>query len=264
MPHYLVHMSSFSIKPIAILEYDPDNGPAYFADYLRGEKIPFEHLRIDQAEPVPKSISRFSGLCLMGGSPSVNDDLPWIAEVLALTRDAIANDVPVIGHCFGGQLLSKALGGVITPSPEAEIGWGICEVEHSELAHEWFGKAREFPAFQWHFESFSIPENATRILHGVNCPNQAFVLGPHIGLQPHIEVDEKVIRLWANKDRAMLKKLSGPGAQSYSKMIVETKDKLSLMRAVTQQVYGVWLAKVLEREMSMTSAVIASSLRSSQ
>ena len=257
-------MSLFSVKPIAILEYDVDNGPAYFAEYLRSEKIPCEHIRIDQGEAVPESMAPFSGLCLMGGSPSVNDDLPWIDEVLALTREAVVKDVPVIGHCFGGQLLAKALGGAVTASPEPEIGWGHCDVEHSELAHEWFGKVREFPAFQWHFESFSIPENATRILRGVNCPNQAFVLGPHIGLQPHFEVDEKVIRLWANKDRAMLKKLSGPGAQRYSKMIVETKDKLSLMRAVTQQVYGVWLAKVLEREMSMTSAVIASSLHPSQ
>jgi GMP synthase-like glutamine amidotransferase len=251
-------MPSFSIKPIAILEYDPDNGPAYFAEYLRGEKIPFEHIRIDQGEAVPQSIAPFSGLCLMGGSPSVNDDLPWIGEVLALTRDAIANDVPVIGHCFGGQLLAKAFGGVVTASPEPEIGWGNCEVEHSELAREWFGKVREFPAFQWHFESFSIPENAIRILSGKNCANQAFVLGPHIGLQPHIEVDEKVIRLWANKDRAMLKKLSGPGAQSYSKMIVETKDKLSPMRTVTQQVYGVWLGNVLERQMEFNLSAVLS------
>jgi GMP synthase-like glutamine amidotransferase len=251
-------MSFFSIKPIAILEYDLDNGPAYFADYLRGEKIPFEHIRIDHGEAVPKSITPFAGLCLMGGSPSVNDDLPWIGEVLTLTREAIAKDIPVIGHCFGGQLLSKALGGVVTASPEPEIGWGNCEVEHSELAHAWFGKVREFPAFQWHFESFSIPKNAIRILKGKNCVNQAFVLGPHIGLQPHIEVDETVIRLWANKDRAMLKTLSSPGAQSYSKMIVETKDKLSPMRAVTQQVYGVWLGNVLEREMALNlPAVLA-------
>ena len=51
-----------------------------------------------------------------------------------------------------------------------------------------------------------------RILRGANCENQAFVLGPHIG------VDERVIKLWAEKDRVMLKKLSGPGAQSYSTM----------------------------------------------
>jgi GMP synthase-like glutamine amidotransferase len=130
-------MSFLTLKPIAILEYDLDNGPAYFAEYLRAEKIPFEHARIDRGEAVPKSIKPFGGLCLMGGSPSVNDDLPWIGEVLSLTREALANDVPVIGHCLGGQLLSKALGGVITGSPKPELGWGNCQAEHNELAHEW-------------------------------------------------------------------------------------------------------------------------------
>ncbi len=113
-------MSALFLKPIVILQYDVDNGPAYFADYLRGEKIPFEHVRIDGGDAVPKSIAPFSGLCLMGGSPSVNDDLPWIGEVLSLTREAIVNDVPVIGHCLGGQLLSKALGGtIVTGNPTA-------------------------------------------------------------------------------------------------------------------------------------------------
>ena len=69
-----------------------------------------------------------------------------------------------------------------------------------------------------------------RILRGANCENQAFVLGPHIG------VDERVIKLWAEKDRAMLKKLSGPGAQGYSTMLKEMNKKLPAMRAVTQQI----------------------------
>lgn len=248
-------MPSFSLKPIAILEYDRDNGPAYFAEYLRGEKIPVEHLRVDHETPVPQSIAPYAGLCLMGGSPSVNDALPWIGEVLALTREAIANDVPVIGHCLGGQLLAKALGGVVSNSPEPEIGWGDCEVENSESAREWFGKVREFPAFQWHFETFSIPDQATRILRGANCENQAFVFGPHIGFQPHIEVDERVIKLWAGKDRVLLKQLSGSGVQAYATMLKEMKKKLPLMRAVTQHVYGAWLANVLERQMSITFSV---------
>ncbi len=241
-------MSFLTLKPIAILEYDLDNAPAYFAEYLRGEKIPFEHIRIDAGEAVPASIDAFSGLCLMGGSPSANDDLPWIAKVLALTRAAIAKDVPVIGHCLGGQILSKALGGEITASAEVEIGWSECYVEDSDLAREWFGKTRTFPVFQWHFETFSIPENATPVLSGIYCENQAFACGPHVGLQPHIEVDEQVIKRWAEKDRVMLKKLSGLGVQSYATMLKEIKTKLPAMRVAAQQVYGVWLGNVLERQ----------------
>ena len=95
-----------------------------------------------------------------------------------------------------------------------------------------------------------------RILRGVNWENQASVLSPHIGLQTHIEVDERVIKFWAEKDRVTLKKIPDPGVQSYSAMLKEMNKKLPAMRAVTQEVYGVWLANVLERQMSITSAVI--------
>jgi GMP synthase-like glutamine amidotransferase len=249
------------LNPIAILEYDLDNGPAYFAEFLRDKNIPFDHLRIDRGVAVPPSIVPYSGLCLMGGSPSVNDDLPWIPEVLQLISGAIEQDVPIIGHCLGGQLLSKALGGVVTASPEPEIGWGHCIVENNSAARAWFGEVNEFPAFQWHFESFSIPANATRILRATNCANQAFVLGPHIGFQPHIEVDERVIRLWADKDLVMLNSLRGPGVQTYQQMYAELAAKLAAMRVIAERVYEVWLAQVLERELQPPLASIQSAAR---
>lgn len=62
----------------------------------------------------------------------------------------------------------------------------------------------------------------------------------------------------------MLKKLSDPGMQSYSRILKEVKKKLPAMRAVTQQVYGVWLANVLERQGSITSAVISRSAATKQ
>ncbi len=55
---------------------------------------------------------------------SVNDDLPWIPPVLALIRRAVAADIPVLGHCLGGQLMSKALGGSVGRNAVKEIGWG--------------------------------------------------------------------------------------------------------------------------------------------
>ncbi len=128
---------------------------------------------------------------------------------VSVKRSGTNSSMRMFGHCFAGQLLATALGGVVRNSPKPEIGWGECEVERDELACERYGNTREFSAYQCHFQTFSIPQNAIRILRGANCENQAFVLGPHI------EVDERVIKLWAEKDRVMLKKLSGAGAQSY-------------------------------------------------
>ena len=129
---------------------------------------------------------------------SVNDDLPWIPRVLDLIRRAVGADQPCLGHCLGGQLISKALGGVVTKNPIKEIGWHEVKVEDNEAAHEWLAGIDHFTTFQWHGETFTLPSGATRILTGPNCANQAYVLGKHLGMQCHVEMTPEMIESWCN------------------------------------------------------------------
>src|SRR3989338_7191190 len=150
------------MKPVAIFRHTPTEGPAYFATYLEGRRIPYQVIRIDAGEPVPADAAAYSGLCFMGGPMSVNDNLPWIAPVLALIRDAVARDVPVIGHCLGSQLMAKALGAAVTRNPVKEIGWGEVEVLKEPVTQQWLGDdLRSFLSFHWHGETFAIPGGAT-------------------------------------------------------------------------------------------------------
>jgi GMP synthase-like glutamine amidotransferase len=110
--------------PVAIFRHAVVEGPGYLADFLDERAIPWQLIAIDANDAVPPSVSTYSGLVFMGGPMSVNDDLPWIAGELDLIRDAVAQGVPVLGHCLGGQLISKALGGVVSKNPVKEIGWG--------------------------------------------------------------------------------------------------------------------------------------------
>ena len=110
------------MKPVAIFRHAPTEGPGYFATYLDRYGVPWEVIGIDEGEAVPAGAERFSGLVFMGGPMSVNDDLPWIAPALKLIRAAAGGGVPVLGHCLGGQLMARALGGEITRNPVKEIG----------------------------------------------------------------------------------------------------------------------------------------------
>ncbi len=58
--------------------------------------------------------------------------------------------------CQGGQLISKALGGVVSKSPLKEIGWGEVTVADSDIARQWFGDSTQFDSFHWHGETFSV------------------------------------------------------------------------------------------------------------
>ena len=109
---------------------------------------------------------------------------------------AVRKDIPVLGHCLGGQLLSKALGGSVRANPYKEIGWGEVRVCDNGIAREWLGELQAFDGFQWHGETFSIPPGATRVLENAHCANQAFAIGKHFAMQCHVEMTEELIRAW--------------------------------------------------------------------
>jgi GMP synthase-like glutamine amidotransferase len=104
-----------------------------------------ELIAIDEGMPVPSSPSGYSGIGMMGGPMSVNDKLPWINPLCALVRDAISDGTPVIGHCLGGQMMSKALGARVVRMPEPEIGWLHVDVCDRGARREWFGGLPRFP-----------------------------------------------------------------------------------------------------------------------
>jgi len=231
------------MKPVAIFRHSPTEGPGYFATYLDARDLPWRLVKVDQGEAVPADVETFSGLVFMGGPMSVNDDLPWIAPVLELIRKAVSADVPVLGHCLGGQLMSKALGGSVGRNPIKEIGWGEIEVAANPEALAWFGPdLARFDSFHWHGETFTIPPGAVRIMGNRNCENQGFVVGKNLGMQCHVEMTEQLIDSWCESgaDEIAGSKAS-PAVQSAEQMKGRMQEKIAAMRRVADRLYDNWV-----------------------
>ena len=230
--------------PVAIFRHSPTEGPGYFAIFLERHGIPWRLIAIDAGEPVPAAIDSFSGLCFMGGPMSVNDPLPWITPVCALIRDAVAKNVPVIGHCLGGQLMSKALGGEVTLNPVKEIGWGEAAGEDDAVARHWLGTyaGNVGTVFHWHGETFSIPSGATRLLANQYCANQMFALGPHLAMQCHVEMTPEMIAAWCDQwsDEAAAV-ADQESVQTPAQMQDQIDERLPAMRQLSEQLYSVWI-----------------------
>ncbi|MEI7456364.1 MAG: type 1 glutamine amidotransferase [Nitrosomonadales bacterium] len=225
--------------PVAIFRHIAHEGPGFLADFLCANNIPWQLIAIDEGEAVPKVSADYSGLVFMGGPMSVNDNLPWIAQELDLIRDAVARNIPVLGHCLGGQLISKALGGVISKNPVMEIGWGAVAVDDTECARHWLGELRAFDAFHWHGETFSLPEGATRLLTGTYCVNQGYALGPHLALQCHIEMTSELIASWCEAGASEIKaNLGSPAVQSLKD--IQQRVNLPQLHAVAERLYTQW------------------------
>ncbi len=231
------------MKPIAIFRHAATEGPGYLAEFLDARHIPWQLIAIDAGDAVPRSAEAYSGLVFMGGPMSVNDDLPWIAPVLALIREAVAWDIPVLGHCLGGQLMSKALGGAVSRNPVKEIGWGEVAVADNDTAHAWFGGVRRFNAFHWHGETFSLPQGAAHLLSSVHCANQAWAIGKHLALQCHVEMTAEMISSWCEVGaEEILASKSSPAVQSAAGMRRQMAEELPCLREVAARLYTHWIA----------------------
>jgi GMP synthase-like glutamine amidotransferase len=229
------------VKPIAIFRHAPTEGPGHFATFLTERDLPAQVIAIDAGAPVPPSPEAFSGLVFMGGPMSVNDDLPWIPPILDLIRRAVAADIPVLGHCLGGQLMAKALGGQITRNPVKEIGWGRVERSEAPEAGQWLGAIKDFDAFHWHGETFSLPPRAVRILGNANCANQAFVLGPHLAMQCHVEMTSAMIREWCEVGADEIAASDSPAVQTPEQMQALNVTHLPRLHAVASVLYSRWI-----------------------
>jgi GMP synthase-like glutamine amidotransferase len=231
------------MQPVLIFRFTQTEGPGYLGDFLSAKGVPQSQINVDLGDTIPSDISGYSGLVLMGGPMSVNDPLPWIEPVLKVARDAVKQAVPVLGHCLGGQLLSKALGGLITRSPVKEIGWGkVSKVDETQVT-DWLGSLpREFEVFQWHGETFTLPPGARHLLRSAYCENQAYLIdNRHLGLQCHVEMTEAMIRAWCEVGSAEIAGARSSPAVQLPEIIQENLAvRIAQLNQVADVLYGRW------------------------
>jgi len=193
------------MDPVLILQFIDNDAPAYLGTWL-GERGVASDLRLaTSSRGFPDRIDGCRALALLGGSMSANDDMPCLRVAQSLITQAVQHDIPVLGHCLGGQLMARALGARVAASPAPEVGWHRMQVIDSPSSRDWFGPATEHVVFHWHYEAFDVPEGSQRLAGSEHCANQAFAIGPHLALQFHVEVDAAKVEMWLTHHDARYK-----------------------------------------------------------
>jgi GMP synthase (glutamine-hydrolysing) len=173
-----------------VLQHVPFEDPATIATWARdrGHSLSHTHLYRDEHFPLPE---HFDWLFILGGPMCAADDdrYPWLTREKRFIEQAIAADKVIIGICLGAQLIAAVLGGTVYRNRYPEIGWFpvrlTAAADQSPAFHSF---PKTFSAFHWHGDTFSIPDDCTRIAASAGCRNQAFEYnGKVIGLQFHLE-----------------------------------------------------------------------------
>ena len=185
---------------IAIIESDPLVPPGLVVEALAISNIPYRliQLHADRHLTLPPDLA---GAVILGGTMSVEDVtlFPFLADLKAFVRQGLANRLPMLGICLGGQLLAEATGGRVHRNRCGEKG--VRQIRQAGQEIRLFaGLASTFTSFEWHDDSFVPPSGTAPLASTPTCPHQAFEAGPRaFGLQFHPEVDSRIVAAWSEK-----------------------------------------------------------------
>ncbi|MBV8503066.1 MAG: type 1 glutamine amidotransferase [Paucibacter sp.] len=227
------------MKPVAFLQHDPTQRPGFLMDYLHEIGVATRVFFPENDADFPRRASEFSGIVLLGSNHSVNDPLRWVGEEMKLVRHALDTHVPVLGHGFGAQLLAKALGATVCRNACPSIGWARM---NATVAGQRLLRRKEVVAFNWHYETFSMPARAQRLLFSEHCMNKGFSLGPHVAFQCHFEITEAVVREWCARSAHELPRTAGPSVQTGEQILAQLPSLLPEVRRTARTVYASWAA----------------------
>ncbi len=184
---------------ILVLQNCAQEGIGLYGRRLEEKGIGQWTVQVHAGEVIPRA-EGWDGV-IVGGTPvSANHihEHPELMREAEFLKRILDQGGPVLGICFGAQLLARLLGGSVRRNPVKEIGAGpvrLTAAGESDPLFQGFPKC--FPAFQWHGDAFEVPPWGMRLAAGWGCPNQCFRLGSAVGVQFHLEVTAREAERWA-------------------------------------------------------------------
>ena len=220
------------MKPVLIRQHEEMTPPGLLAEWLEDRGITYEvhYSYKDGSVPDPADYSFVASL----GSPYGPNDThePGVVAELELVGAAVEKDIPVLGLCFGGEVLSAVLGGRVERAPVPELGWREIETDDP-------GAIPSGPWLEWHYERFTTPPGAVEVARTADAV-QAFRLGPHLGVQFHPESTVEIVADWAGADAENLAKF---GIEDGRDLLAVPPEREEAAREAAFRLFDAFLAE---------------------
>ena len=187
-------------KRLLVVKHVEQEGPGYIAELFSADGWEIQTADLSGGAVLPHDLDDIGGIVIMGGPMNVYDEetYPFLKEEESFIRRALIDEVPILGICLGAQLLAKTCGASVARSPKREIGWFTVAKTQEGLKDSLFrGNPQRMTVFQWHEDTFDVPDDGVLLAKGRTCMNQAFRVGHNAyGLQFHIEVTPEMLETW--------------------------------------------------------------------
>jgi GMP synthase (glutamine-hydrolysing) len=231
------------------LEHLHSNPVGVYGDVLLRRGIQVHRVRLDLGEALP-DWREYDLLVVMGGGMGVyeEDAYPWLMAEKRAIREAVAMGCPYFGVCLGSQLLASALGSRVFRGPEPELGVNpifLCEAARRDPVFRAFPPDVE--VFEWHSDTFDLPEGAVRLARSSRYENQAFRVGPTAyAIQCHLETSLDDVRDWFDAWPSLGETFEARyGRGSLAGFLEEYARSMPLLQQTARQLFRRWLENAL-------------------
>ena len=185
---------------VLIVKHISNEGPGLIKTFFDEQGWPVELIDFSVGGVLPRNLDGIAAVVMLGGPMNVYEEkeYPFLKNEDDFITKLLVEDIPFLGICLGAQLLAKSCQGSVFKSDVEEIGWYTVNITREGRQDPlFFGLQSPLTVFQWHGDTFEIPQGGTLLVQGKRCRNQAFKVGNYAyGLQFHIEVTPDMVREW--------------------------------------------------------------------
>jgi GMP synthase (glutamine-hydrolysing) len=229
-------------KKLLVFQHVRHEGLGTLDPLLRVAGFQIDSVNFSREPEARPSLDGYDGLVVLGGPMGVGDTdkHPHLSLETKLIESAVKNATPVLGICLGAQLIASALGARVYSNEIKEIGWyDLAPTPNARDDPLFRHIERTEKVFQWHGDTFDLPDGSVHLASSPLCLNQAFKFGNKIyALQFHLEIDALTIDTWLNvlENRREIANLNG--AIDPKSIRDETPHRMERLTELSHQVFG--------------------------
>ena len=187
-------------KNLLVVKHVEQEGPGMLAKSFEDAGWSLVTVELGKGDALPEHLDGFAAVVLLGGPMNVYQEeaYPFLRDEDRFIKEVLKEEIPFLGICLGAQLLAKACNAPVMKAVQKEMGWYTVDLTQKGRQDRLFRQLKgPVTVFQWHEDTFEVPDGGSLLCVSDVVRNQAFRIGScAYALQFHVEASFDMVSTW--------------------------------------------------------------------